>query len=46
MKFANRLSLLPPYLFASLEEKAAELREQGLDLVNLGIADPLSLIHI
>lgn len=40
MKTANRLDLLPPYLFAELESKAASLRARGIDLVDLGIADP------
>ncbi len=40
MKYADRLDLLPPYLFAELENKAMELRNNGVDLIDLGIADP------
>jgi len=40
MQTANRLHRLPSYLFAELEAKAAELRKRGIDLINLGIADP------
>jgi len=31
---------LPPYLFARIERKIAECREQGIDVINLGIGDP------
>ncbi len=37
---ATRLDNLPPYLFAELEAKAAELKADGKDLIDLGIADP------
>ncbi len=37
---AKRLDNLPPYLFAELERKAAELEAAGVDLIDLGIADP------
>jgi LL-diaminopimelate aminotransferase len=40
MQLANRVRNLPAYLFASLEAKATELRSQGVDLIDLGIADP------
>jgi LL-diaminopimelate aminotransferase len=40
MKLAHRMTRIPPYLFAGLEAKAAELRSKGVDLVDLGIADP------
>ncbi|MDP8205776.1 MAG: aminotransferase class I/II-fold pyridoxal phosphate-dependent enzyme [Candidatus Electryonea clarkiae] len=40
MKVANRLNMLPPYLFSELEAKAAGIRAQGIDLIDLGIADP------
>jgi len=40
MKFAERITRIPPYLFAGLEEKASLLRNRGVDLVDLGIADP------
>ncbi len=31
---------LPPYLFARIEQKIAECKEQGIDVINLGIGDP------
>lgn len=40
MKFANRFNALPPYLFSGLEAKAAQMRAQGVDLIDLGIGDP------
>ncbi|HEX04602.1 MAG TPA: aminotransferase class I/II-fold pyridoxal phosphate-dependent enzyme, partial [Bacteroidetes bacterium] len=40
MILAERIRNLPPYLFASLEAKASELRAKGVDLIDLGIADP------
>jgi LL-diaminopimelate aminotransferase len=40
MKFARRLDLVPPYLFAELERKIAEKRQAGVDVIGLGIGDP------
>jgi LL-diaminopimelate aminotransferase len=37
---SERLGRLPPYLFAELERKQKTLREQGKDIINLGIGDP------
>ena len=37
---ANRLSALPPYVFARLDELKAHAREQGLDLIDLGMGNP------
>ena len=31
---------LPPYLFARIEKRIAAAREQGIDVINLGIGDP------
>jgi len=31
---------LPPYLFARIEQKVAEAKEKGLDIISLGIGDP------
>jgi LL-diaminopimelate aminotransferase len=40
MRFAKRLDLVPPYLFAELERKIEEKRSQGVDVISLGIGDP------
>ncbi|HEX8066292.1 MAG TPA: LL-diaminopimelate aminotransferase [Thermoleophilaceae bacterium] len=40
MKPSERLERIPPYLFAELERKIAAKREQGIDVISLGIGDP------
>jgi LL-diaminopimelate aminotransferase len=40
MKFAQRLDLVPPYLFAELERKISAKRAEGIDVISLGIGDP------
>jgi LL-diaminopimelate aminotransferase len=40
MRFAQRLDLVPPYLFAELERKIEEKRRAGVDVISLGIGDP------
>jgi len=37
---AQRLEVLPPYVFARLEELKARAQEQGLDLIDLGMGNP------
>ena len=37
---AQRLDALPPYVFARLDELKARAREQGLDLIDLGMGNP------
>jgi len=37
---ARRLSTLPPYVFARLDELKARAREQGIDLIDLGMGNP------
>jgi LL-diaminopimelate aminotransferase len=37
---ANRLGALPPYVFARLDELKLRAREQGLDLIDLGMGNP------
>jgi LL-diaminopimelate aminotransferase len=37
---AKRLQALPPYVFARLDELKAHAREQGLDLIDLGMGNP------
>jgi LL-diaminopimelate aminotransferase len=38
--FAKRLDLIPPYLFAGLNKKKAELTARGVDIIDFGIGDP------
>lgn len=40
MKFANRISNLPPYLFAELNKSVNARRMAGIDVINFGIGDP------
>jgi len=40
VRHAQRLERIPPYLFAELERKIAAKREQGIDVISLGIGDP------
>ncbi|KJH71623.1 aspartate aminotransferase [Aliterella atlantica] len=37
---AERIQALPPYVFARLDELKAKAREQGLDLIDLGMGNP------
>ncbi len=39
-KLAERLSTLPPYLFAAIDKAKAEVAAKGLDIISLGIGDP------
>ncbi|MHB8369149.1 MAG: LL-diaminopimelate aminotransferase [Leptospirales bacterium] len=39
-RFAKRITSLPPYLFARIDEKKREALARGVDLINLGIGDP------
>ena len=40
MRHSERLERIPPYLFAELERKIAAKKEQGVDVISLGIGDP------
>jgi LL-diaminopimelate aminotransferase len=40
MRPSKRLDRIPPYLFAQLEQKIAEKKAQGVDVISLGIGDP------
>jgi LL-diaminopimelate aminotransferase len=40
MKPSERLSRIPPYLFAELERKIVEKKAAGIDVISLGIGDP------
>jgi LL-diaminopimelate aminotransferase len=37
---AARMQKIPPYLFARIEQKIAEAKEAGVDIISLGIGDP------
>src|SRR6476619_6000698 len=40
MRIADRVTQLPPYLFAELERQIEEKRLAGVDVISLGIGDP------
>jgi LL-diaminopimelate aminotransferase len=40
LMYASRMSDLPPYLFARIDEMKAEQRKLGVDLIDLGVGDP------
>jgi LL-diaminopimelate aminotransferase len=40
VELADRLIVLPPYLFAELDRKKATLRAKGVDIIDLGVGDP------
>ena len=40
VEMAQRLTSLPPYLFAELDRKKAALRAKGVDIIDLGVGDP------
>ena len=40
VQVTERLSKLPPYLFADLRRKIAAARDKGMEIINLGIGDP------
>jgi LL-diaminopimelate aminotransferase len=37
---AKRIEQIPPYLFAEIDRKKEEMRQKGMDLIDLGIGDP------
>ena len=37
---AQRIANLPPYLFAQIDKKKAEVAARGVDVISLGIGDP------
>jgi LL-diaminopimelate aminotransferase len=37
---AQRLGLIPPYLFAEIDRKVQEKKRAGVDVISLGIGDP------
>jgi LL-diaminopimelate aminotransferase len=40
MRPSSRLEKIPPYLFAQLEQKIADKKAAGIDVISLGIGDP------
>lgn len=37
---ADRLNLIPPYLFKDIDEKKEQVRARGVDIIDLGVGDP------
>jgi len=40
IEMAKRIGQIPPYLFAEIDRKKGEMRQKGIDLIDLGIGDP------
>ncbi|MDR2944994.1 MAG: LL-diaminopimelate aminotransferase [Methanosarcinales archaeon] len=40
MKYAERIEMLPPYLFASIDDSKQALINKGVDVIDLGVGDP------
>jgi len=38
--YAKRISSLPPYLFAEIDERKREARKKGIEVIDLSIGDP------
>ncbi len=41
MQTADRLRNIPPYLFVTLRNKIAKARAEGVDVISLGVGDPV-----
>jgi len=41
MQLAERLSKIPPYLFMELRQKIGKARAAGVDVISLGVGDPV-----
>jgi len=41
VQVADRLQKIPPYLFVTLRNKIAKARAEGVDVINLGVGDPV-----
>ena len=41
MQAADRLKKIPPYLFVTLRNKINKARAEGVDVINLGVGDPV-----
>ena len=39
-ELAERVAILPPYLFAAIDKAKSEVAAQGIDIISLGIGDP------
>ncbi|MBN2167779.1 MAG: LL-diaminopimelate aminotransferase [Actinobacteria bacterium] len=40
MRFSKKLELIPPYLFAEIEKKLEQKKQDGIDVISFGIGDP------
>lgn len=40
INWADRINELPPYLFAEIDAKKAEVMAKGVDVIDLGVGDP------
>jgi LL-diaminopimelate aminotransferase len=40
LKASERVSALPPYVFAEIDRRIDDRRRQGIDIINFGVGDP------
>ncbi|RNI14519.1 LL-diaminopimelate aminotransferase [Methanohalophilus sp. RSK] len=43
--YSDRINALPPYLFATIDEAKARVKEKGVDVIDLGVGDPDQPTH-
>jgi len=43
--YSDRINALPPYLFATIDEAKAKVKEKGVDVIDLGVGDPDQPTH-
>ncbi|MGE4547335.1 MAG: LL-diaminopimelate aminotransferase, partial [Desulfurella sp.] len=39
-KLSERIEKLPPYLFAEIDRLKQEVKQKGIEIIDLGIGDP------
>ena len=40
IQIANRLTNLPPYLFAEIDRQKQALKQKGVEILDFGVGDP------
>ena len=41
IELSDRIKSLPPYIFAEIEKSKEEALAQGIDMIDLGVGDPV-----